>query len=99
MSKAVARDPIYRRRRFQPEIIELCVKPRPSTPLSHSQTNFESRSRRQRGASGVVGPSLEQIEASGAGNGKGIGPQAARAPKSLTSIKTPQQVNSIKTPQ
>jgi transposase-like protein len=26
MSKAVARDPIYRRRRFQPEIIELCVR-------------------------------------------------------------------------
>jgi hypothetical protein len=24
MSKAIARDPIYRRRRFQPEIIELC---------------------------------------------------------------------------
>jgi transposase-like protein len=26
MSKAIARDPIYRRRRFQPEIIELCVR-------------------------------------------------------------------------
>src|ERR1700691_3151330 len=26
MSKTVARDPIYRRRRFQPEIIELCVR-------------------------------------------------------------------------
>ena len=25
MSKAMARDPIYRRRRFQLEIIELCV--------------------------------------------------------------------------
>ena len=26
MTKAVARDPIYRRRRFQAEIIELCVR-------------------------------------------------------------------------
>jgi transposase-like protein len=26
MTKPVARDPIYRRRRFQPEIIELCVR-------------------------------------------------------------------------
>jgi transposase-like protein len=26
MSKAIARDPIYRRRRFQPETIELCVR-------------------------------------------------------------------------
>ncbi|HWS63182.1 MAG TPA: hypothetical protein VN325_10550 [Steroidobacteraceae bacterium] len=26
MTKAIARDPIYRRRRFQPEIIELCVR-------------------------------------------------------------------------
>src|SRR6202789_2201659 len=26
MSKAIARDPIYRRRRFQPQIIELCVR-------------------------------------------------------------------------
>jgi hypothetical protein len=26
MSKAMSRDPIYRRRRFQPEIIELCVR-------------------------------------------------------------------------
>jgi hypothetical protein len=26
MSKAIARDPIYRRRRFEPEIIELCVR-------------------------------------------------------------------------
>ena len=26
MSKAIARDPIYRGRRFQPEIIELCVR-------------------------------------------------------------------------
>ena len=26
MSKAIARDPIYRSRRFQPEIIELCVR-------------------------------------------------------------------------
>jgi transposase-like protein len=26
MTKAVARDSIYRRRRFQPEIIELCVR-------------------------------------------------------------------------
>jgi transposase-like protein len=26
MSRAIARDPIYRRRRFQPEIIELCVR-------------------------------------------------------------------------
>src|ERR1700719_4613700 len=26
MTKAVARDPMYRRRRFQPEIIELCVR-------------------------------------------------------------------------
>jgi transposase-like protein len=26
MSKVIARDPIYRRRRFQPEIIELCVR-------------------------------------------------------------------------
>jgi transposase-like protein len=26
MSKAMARDPICRRRRFQPEIIELCVR-------------------------------------------------------------------------
>jgi transposase-like protein len=26
MTKAVARDPIYRRRRFQPEIVELCVR-------------------------------------------------------------------------
>jgi len=26
MSNAIARDPIYRRRRFQPEIIELCVR-------------------------------------------------------------------------
>ena len=26
MTKAIMRDPIYRRRRFQPEIIELCVR-------------------------------------------------------------------------
>jgi len=26
MSKAIVRDPIYRRRRFEPEIIELCVR-------------------------------------------------------------------------
>ncbi len=26
MTKAIARDPIYRRRRFQPEVIELCVR-------------------------------------------------------------------------
>jgi transposase-like protein len=26
MSKAIPRDPIYRRRRFQPETIELCVR-------------------------------------------------------------------------
>ena len=26
MTKAIARDPIYRRRRFQAEIIELCVR-------------------------------------------------------------------------
>jgi hypothetical protein len=26
MTAAIARDPIYRRRRFQPEIIELCVR-------------------------------------------------------------------------
>ena len=26
MTKALARDPIYRRRRFQPAIIELCVR-------------------------------------------------------------------------
>jgi transposase-like protein len=26
MTKPVARDPIYRRRRFEPEIIELCVR-------------------------------------------------------------------------
>jgi transposase-like protein len=26
MTIAIARDPIYRRRRFQPEIIELCVR-------------------------------------------------------------------------
>lgn len=26
MTRAVARDPIYRRRRFEPEIIELCVR-------------------------------------------------------------------------
>lgn len=26
MTKAAARDPIYRRRRFQPAIIELCVR-------------------------------------------------------------------------
>ena len=26
MTKAIARDPIYRRRRFRPEIIELCVR-------------------------------------------------------------------------
>jgi transposase-like protein len=26
MTVAIARDPIYRRRRFQPEIIELCVR-------------------------------------------------------------------------
>jgi transposase-like protein len=26
MSNAIARDAIYRRRRFQPEIIELCVR-------------------------------------------------------------------------
>jgi transposase-like protein len=26
MSKAIGRDPIYRRRRFQPEMIELCVR-------------------------------------------------------------------------
>jgi len=26
MTKAIARDPIYRHRRFQPEIIELCVR-------------------------------------------------------------------------
>jgi hypothetical protein len=32
MTQAIARDPIYRRRRFQPEIIELCVSP---TELHH----------------------------------------------------------------
>jgi transposase-like protein len=26
MTEPIARDPIYRRRRFQPEIIELCVR-------------------------------------------------------------------------
>ena len=26
MTTPIARDPIYRRRRFQPEIIELCVR-------------------------------------------------------------------------
>jgi transposase-like protein len=26
MTRAIARDPIYRRRRFQSEIIELCVR-------------------------------------------------------------------------
>jgi hypothetical protein len=26
MTKPIARDPIYRRRRFEPEIIELCVR-------------------------------------------------------------------------
>jgi len=32
MTKPIARDPIYRRRRFQPEIIELCVST-PASPL------------------------------------------------------------------
>jgi transposase-like protein len=35
MSKAIARDPIYRRRRFQPQIIELCVRWYLSYRLSH----------------------------------------------------------------
>jgi transposase-like protein len=35
MSKAIARDPIYRRRRFQPEIIELCVRWYLTYRLSH----------------------------------------------------------------
>jgi transposase-like protein len=35
MSKAIVRDPIYRRRRFQPEIIELCVRWYPTYRLSY----------------------------------------------------------------
>ncbi len=35
MTKAIARDPIYRRRRFQPELIELCVRWYLTYRLSH----------------------------------------------------------------
>lgn len=35
MTKPVARDSIYRRRRFQPEIIELCVRWYPTYRLSY----------------------------------------------------------------
>ena len=35
MTAAIARDAIYRRRRFQPEIIELCVRWYPTYRLSY----------------------------------------------------------------
>jgi len=44
MSKAIARDPIYRRRRFQPEIIELCVRWYLTYRLSYRERQEPGRS-------------------------------------------------------
>jgi transposase-like protein len=43
MSKAIARDPMYRRRRFQPEIIEICVRWYLTYRLSYRDLGILSR--------------------------------------------------------
>jgi transposase-like protein len=46
MTKAVARDPIYRRRRFQSETIELCVRWYLTYRFSYRSRGNDSRARR-----------------------------------------------------